>query len=250
VAAIGSRAALLLDAASYLASGAVIAVCMKWRAPARSAGRTVRASAGHVFDAVGTVLRTPVLRTLVALGSLSGLLIVPEGLAAPYAAAEGAGPAAVGVLLTGLPAGTAVGAAVLARWLPGHRRVAAIELMAALAGPPLLVLFFRPAIPATVGLLFVVGACGAYQVLASTMFVRAVPAGFRGAALGFAGSVVVASQGVGVLAFGIVADVTGPARAAGIAGLAATCAGVLLAADLRRVRGGIEPLDATAPASG
>jgi hypothetical protein len=81
------------------------------------------------------------------------------------------------------------------------------------------------------------------------MFVRAVPADSRGAALGFAGSVVVASQGLGVFGFGVVADFTGAARAGGIAGLAAAGLGVLLAALLRRVVRGGEPLVAGAAVS-
>ncbi len=250
VAAIGSRGALLVDAATYLVSAAVIAQWVRWRPPARARSASAAPGAGSVFEAVRVVAGAPLLRTLVALGALSGLLIVPEGLAAPYAAAAGAGPIAVGILLMGLPAGTAAGAAVVARWLPAERRVAAIGAMAATAGLPLVLLFVRPSIPATVGLLLLVGAGSAYQVLASTVFVRAVPGECRGAALGVAGSLVVASQGVGVLGFGMVADITGPAHAAGIAGVAATAVGVVLAANLRNVVRGSAAVGATAPASG
>jgi len=250
VAAIGSRGALLVDAGTYLASAVVIARWVRWRSPARARGGSATARVSSAFDALRVVASAPLLRGLVALGALSGLLIVPEGLAAPYAAAAGAGPIAVGILLMGLPAGTAIGALVVARWLPAERRVAAIGIMAATTGLPLVLLFVQPSIPVTVGLLLLVGAGSAYQVLASTVFVRAVPAQFRGAALGVAGSLVVASQGVGVLAFGMVADLTGAAHAAGIAGVAATAVGVLLAAGLRNVVRASAAVGAPAPVSG
>jgi predicted MFS family arabinose efflux permease len=249
VAAMGSRSALLVDAATYVLSAAAIAKWVRWRPPARSGLTPVGGRAEGIFAAVRVVARDPLLRTLVALVGLAAVLIVPEGLAAPYADALGAGPVAVGVLLAGLPAGTAVGAALVARAVPSDRRVPAMAIMAGCAGIPLIGLLLRPSIPVTVALLFLVGVGGAYQVLASTMFVRAVPADSRGAALGFAGSVVVASQGLGVFGFGVVADFTGAARAGGIAGLAAAGLGVLLAALLRRVVRGGEPLVAGAAVS-
>jgi hypothetical protein len=126
----------------------------------------------------------------------------------------------------------------------------ALGLMAALAGLPLVLLFVHPSIPVTVAVLFLVGVGGAYQVLASTAFVRTVAAESRGAALGFAGSVVVASQGLGVLAFGAIADLTGAARAGGIAGVAATGVGVVLAAVLRGVTRDNGPVGAAATAAG
>jgi len=249
VAAIGSQAALLVDAGTFLLSALVIRKWVVARPPARRRGRAAaEASGAGVVDAVRVIARTPLLRTLVALGALSGLLVVPEGLAAPYAATKGAGPVAVGILLMGLPAGSAVGAAVVARWLPAARRLTALGVMAAVAGLPLLIMFVQPSIPVTVGLLFLVGVAGAYQVLASTAFVWAVPAGSRGAALGLAGSVVVASQGLGVLGFAALAGVTGAAQAAGLAGLAATGLGILLAAALRGVARDSRPVGATATA--
>jgi hypothetical protein len=249
VAAIGPRAALLADAVTFLASAGMIGRWVSWRPSARTPGRSSSyARLPTVFSTVRVVARAPLLRALVALGALSGLLVVPEGLAAPYAADKGAGAVAVGVLLTGLPAGSAVGAAVVARWLPADRRVGALRLMAAGAGAPLVLMFFKPSIPAAVGLIFLVGVAGAYQVLASMLFVRAVRAEVRGAALGLAGSVVVASQGAGVLLFGMVADLTGPAAAAGIAGVAAIGLGVLLAAALPDAAPSTGPIAASAPA--
>jgi predicted MFS family arabinose efflux permease len=250
VAVIGARAALLVDAATFVASAVVIRRWVGWRPSVRRRYRPgTEQHSDSIFHTMRVIARTPLLRTLVALGALSGLLVVPEGLAAPYAADHGAGPVAVGVLLTGLPAGTAVGAALIARLLPAERRMGALGVMAALAGLPLVLMFMHPSIPVTVALLLLVGAGGSYQVLASTAFVRTVAVDSRGAALGFAGSVVVASQGLGVLAFAAIADLTGAARAAGIAGVAATGVGLLLATALRGVTRH-RPVGAAATAAG
>jgi MFS family permease len=249
VAAIGSRAALLVDAATFLLSAGMIARSVRWRPPART---ELPATGPHLatrFETVRIVWRSAFLRSLVATGALSGLLVVPEGLAVPYAAAKGAGAVAVGVLLTGLPAGSAAGAALVARWVPADRRVLGIRVMASLAGLPLVLMFLAPSIPAAVGVLVLVGVAGSYQVLASTLFVRTVPAHTRGAAVGLAGSVVVASQGLGVLLFGIIADGTGAARASGIAGVAATVMGVLLAAALSNAARRSRTFGVRAPAS-
>jgi hypothetical protein len=127
--------------------------------------------------------------------------------------------------------------------------VLGIRVMASLAGLPLVLMFLAPSIPAAVGVLVLVGVAGSYQVLASTLFVRTVPAHTRGAAVGLAGSVVVASQGLGVLLFGIIADGTGAARASGIAVVAATVMGVLLAAALSNAARRSRTFGVRAPAS-
>jgi hypothetical protein len=106
VAAVGPNAALLVDAATYLASAAVIRLGVTaW--PATTTGRPRK---GYLAEAVaGTrlVISNPQLRTLLAYGWLAGFHIVPVAVVAPYTTSHDAGPATVGLLLAAPTAGTA-----------------------------------------------------------------------------------------------------------------------------------------------
>jgi len=70
------------------------------------------------------VLRDRRLRPLLFLSWVLGLLVVPEGLAAPYAQALGGGPRTVGLLLAAGPAGVLVGTVLYSRWLSAPTRAA------------------------------------------------------------------------------------------------------------------------------
>src|ERR1044071_6478493 len=94
------------------------------------------------------------------------------------------------------------------------------------AGVPLILCFFQPPLIAVVLLWAISGACAtAYLILAQAAFVVGVPDHRRGAAAGLAGAGVLSSQGVAVLAGGVLADATDPVLAVatgGVAGVALT----------------------------
>jgi MFS family permease len=94
-----------------------------------------------------------------------------------------------------------------------------------------------PGLALSVGLWFLSGMCAAYQIQAAATFVRAIPAGQRGQIMGFVGSGVVASQGVGIVVFGLVAEHVGGAKAVGFAGVCALLIAVLLALSGSRAGG-------------
>lgn len=145
------------------------------------------------------------LRYLVAMACVAGFYVSIEGLAAPYAASIGGGPAAVGLLLAANPAGQMVGMILLAR-TPPARRLTLMGPLAVGSCLPLIGCVTQPGLWVTVGLWLVSGLCASYQLAASAAFVLGVPDDQRGQAFGLARTALIVSQGIGVLAAGTAAD--------------------------------------------
>jgi MFS family permease len=229
VAATGARAALMIDAITFAASALVLQAALTYRPAVAAVGRR---GVEQIKVGLRTVSRDRRLRQLLALAWLAGFWIVPEGLAAPYAAQHGGGPSAVGILLAANPAGNLIGVLVLTRWVPTRRRPPLVGLLAILSGVPLILCGFGPGI-AVAAVLW--GSCGlfsAYLVLIVTEFVAIVPPNVRGQAIGIAGSGLLAAQGIGLLIGGAVAAVWAVAPAIAMAG----AVGSLLAAPLTLAR--------------
>ncbi len=166
------------------------------------------------------VLGEPRLRLLLAFSWLLGLVVIPEELAVPYAAQLGVGASAVGVLLSAGPAGVAVGTVLLSRFAPPARRGLLLGPLATSAGLPLVVCAVHPGVLVTSVLWAVSGACTAYQVQVVTEIMQAIPAAVRGPAHRLATAGVLAAQGIGLLAGGVMAAATSPATAVAAAGTA------------------------------
>lgn len=217
VAAFGVSNALLLDAATFALSAALLKLGVQEHPlPQATDSRTgwwVSLSAGAHL-----VWGDRRLRYLVALACVAGFYVSIEGLAAPYAAAVGGGPVAVGILLAANPAGQMVGMLLLARTAPARR----LTLMGPLAigsCAPLIGCAAQPGLWVTVGLWMVSGLCASYQLAASAAFVLGVPDAQRGQAFGLARTALIVSQGVGVLAAGAAADRWAPALVVAAAGI-------------------------------
>ncbi|MFE2755051.1 MFS transporter [Actinosynnema sp. NPDC059335] len=231
VAWLGTSGALLADAVTFAVSAVLLRLGLRARpAPAAVAAAHVRIRAGAAL-----VWRDRRLRLLVVLGCLALFTVVPEGLAAPFSAEVGAGAAGVGLLLAADPAGMVLGT-VLLRFLPASTRVRLLGLLAAATALPLVGYLLAPNLVGAVALLAVSGVFSAYQVTAGATFVRLVPDGQRGQALGFARSSLVAAQGVGVAAGGLLASATGsPTTAIAVAGVAGAVLAVTATAAWSRV---------------
>lgn len=213
VAVLGPSQALAGDALTFLVSAVLIGVGVRRRsAPAADDGP--RSLLRQLSAGARIIWGDRRLRSLVGLAWLAGFLIVPEGLAAPYAHEIGEGAVAVGVLLAAQPAGTVIGAFVLGRLVPPSQRLTVIGVLAVLAMLPLIGYAAKPALLPAVALLALSGACGAYQVIAGATFMRLVPDSGRGQAFGLAGSGLIAIQGAGLAAGGLLATVAGSASAA------------------------------------
>lgn len=228
VASIGSRAALAIDAITFLVSGLVIRIGLRQR-PAIQVSSVTAPLQARWFDGLRAVLRDRRLRLLLWLSWLLGLLVVPEGLAAPYAAQLQAGSRSVGLLLAAMPAGSLVGSLIVARWLSADLRTRLVGPLVVVGGIPLLGCAWTAGLPGTLCLWTLTGLATAYQVQVAAEFVQSVPAEIRGQAISVASAGLLAIQGAGLLAAGGLVTYFTPRTAVAIAGATATLLGVWLA---------------------
>jgi MFS family permease len=168
-------------------------------------------------------------RVLAGLVWLVGCYVVPEGLAAPYAAALHADPLVVGLLMAADPAGSVLGAWLITRLVPAHLRPRLIGVCAVAGGLSLAGCFAGPGV---VGSVLLWGISGLFSsaclVQAQASFVRATPDELRGRAIGVAASGLIASQGIAILLAGVLAERIGAVPAVALTGLVgALVAGVL-----------------------
>lgn len=229
------RGALLLNAATFLLSAVVVLGALRGSEPPYPK-ESPESPESRPERAVVRLWRDRRLRVLLGLSSLAGLFVVPEGLAAPFASHTGASTTELGFLLASIPLGSAIGVVVLVRWVPKRRRAAAAGWMAVGCGLPLVV----PAIVASWPLALVCwlasGVLAAYQVELMTSIVQLIPPGLRSRGVGFASSILLGAQGVGLIVFGEVAHLTTSAHAIGIAGISGSALALLLVMGSRRVR--------------
>ncbi|HST49440.1 MFS transporter [Jatrophihabitans sp.] len=218
VAAIGARAGLAVDAVTFALSAVLISLGVHRRPSPAGAAGPARGYLASILAGAKLVAGNPRLRTLLGFSWLLGLYVVPEGVAPPYAHSLGAGSAGIGLLMAAGPAGTALGTYLFLRY-PSATRAVWMPRLAVLGGLPLVVCWLHPGIVVSIMLWTLSGMAAAYQVQVATEYVRAVPAGQRGQAVGVAASGLLAMQGVGILLGGVLAARYGAATAVGLAGL-------------------------------
>lgn len=236
VAALGARVALLLDAATFAASALLL-----WGFVAvRPAARTGPSPAG---SGVRLVFGTPALRTPAMFGWLASFYVAPLAVAAPYAAKHGGGPVMVGTLLAVQTAGAGLATWYLTTRVPPAEQPRWLVPGAVLACAPLILTATDPGVPAVAVLWALSGAGTAYQIVANTAFQRAVPNEQRAAAFGVVSAVLLAGQGIGLLAVAALAGPLGPTGAVAVFGAIGTLAAFTLAPTGRR-------LTATTPTPG
>ena len=226
---IGVRAALAVNAVSFVLSAVIVLAVLRKgvgdaeRLPERLDYRR------DVADGLRTVFADARLRSLLVMAWLVAcVLVVPEGLAVVLVEDRGASDVWTGLLMASVPAGMAVGAALLGRAVRPVTRAKALLPLAVLAAVPLLLtpLGGQPWLVAL--LWFAAGVGGAYQMPANVLFMTLVPETHRGRAFGVAQSGLLALQGVALLVAGAVADVVGPDLAvSGSAALALLAVGLL-----------------------
>lgn len=212
VAQLGVSAALLINAATFALSALLIARGIGPHHPVAPAVDPRTAGAGQwatIRAGWRVVASDPRLLTLLAIACCSGFYVVPEGLAVPYAAELGTGPAGVGWLLVANPVGTVIGMLLLRRVRPDRR----LALMGPLAVASSLVLIptgWTPGLAVTVLLWTVSGACSAHDMVVQATYVESVPAHRRGQAVGLAIAALRAAQGLAIVAAGVLAQLLSP----------------------------------------
>ena len=236
VAVLGARGGLAVDAATFALSALLIRVRVHVRAtpgPAGSGRR--RPTLADARAAARVVWSDRRLRVLAALGWLAAFHVVPEALAAPYAAGLGGGARTVGLLMAAPPAGTALGAFVVLRFA-APLRVRLLGPMALVSALPMVACALRPGLAPSLVLWALLGFFSAYQVQAAASFVGFVPDERRGQVMGLVGSGLIAVQGLGVVVFGLVGETVSAASAIAIAGVLSTVLAAGIAAALARNR--------------
>lgn len=219
--ALDPRVGLLADAVTFVVAAVLVRTAVRLRPAARTHGED-EPYLRSVVEGVQVIRATPRLRVLLGLAWLMGLLVIPEGLAVPYAAALHASTVGVGLLLAAGPAGTAIGSFLFVKLMSDEQRTRAIGWLAALAGIPLAACVWHPALAVSVALWALSGAAGAYLTQLMPQYVRAAPIARRGQAIGIAASGLMAVQGIGILLGGVLAAQTDAALAVAGAGAVAT----------------------------
>src|SRR3954452_966685 len=216
VAALGASATVILDTLTFAASAALLAFAVEDRPPLLRGPRNMLA---ELREGAQVVFGDVYLRWLVVSAWLIvGAAIATESVAVPYAAAHGGGARTAGLLTAALPVGSVIGALIVGRLV--HPSEAPRYLLPmALAMPAVLALtVFNPS-PTITGLIwFAAGVFSAMQVVANREFVGRVPRELRGRAFGIAAAGIAASQGIGALLCGIIAQHVSPAT--GVADIA------------------------------
>jgi MFS family permease len=233
VAALGTRGALGVDAATFAASALLLTLGVRRRPAAAGSPGAKRPS--HWAEAAAgmrLVFGDRTLRTLVLFGWLVTFYIAPMALAAPYAARFRVLPLAVatGLMFAALPLGTAVGTFVFGRLVSPELRRRGMGIMAVGSCAVLMLCWTRPSFAASLVIFMVAGLFAGYQIAANAAFVAAVPAERRGQAFGLANGGMQVFQGVWFIAVGALASLLGPGAVIALSGCIGTVIAVALAA--------------------
>jgi MFS family permease len=152
----------------------------------------------------------------------------------PYARSRHGNTLTVGLLMAAVPLGMVIGAFLLGRVTAPSARIRMMGWLAVLSCAPLIgSAWNRPLL----ALWTLAGAGGAYQLAAAAAFVQALRPDTRARAFGVAQSGLYAVQGLGILAGGAVAQLTGAPLAVGLAGLLGLTAATMLAMSWTHLRG-------------
>lgn len=235
--AVGTHQALAIDALTFALSAVIVVAGVRRRPAPRREGRRRPSLWTITGQGARLVFGDRRLRPLVCFAWLCGFYVLPEGIAAPYAKTFGASPVYVGLLMSAMPCGMAVGAFAYSRYVRRDHRLRYMGWMAMLACAPLLGCGLRPPLWAVVALWALSGVGSAYQLAANAAYVAAVPPAARGQAFGLAQSGLMASQGVGILIGGALTQAFGPEPVVALAGVGGLSAATMLALSWTRIRG-------------
>jgi MFS family permease len=219
VAYLGVRTALLADAGTFIVSGLLVRLGVRYR-PAPRRATTQISQAGQIAAGFRLVFGTRQLRTLMLLGWLVAFYVVPQSLAVPYVTRfSGLHQAvAAGLVFASGPFGTALGAIAFGRLVHPDVRLRWMGPLAVVACATLALCQLRPDLPISLLIFALSGACASYQLAANAAFVAAVPNERRSQAFGLANGGMQVGQGLWFILAGAVAEALGPSAAIAVSG--------------------------------
>jgi len=255
VALLGTRTSLVIDAATFAVSAAIVR-CFVRRRPALAPRHAAEHGTGHgtahgagapaarhaehpaagFAGAVRMVFTTPAMLLPMLFGWLAAFYNAPEGVAAPLASSLRGGAAAVGAILAAQAFGETAGMLAFGRLV---RPTTRLRLMGPLAVATCAVLVFfavKPPLPAVLAILAVSGAFGAYQIAANAAFVSAVPGARRARSFGLAQGGMSLGQGTVMVMAGAAAQHWAPTTVVAVAGAVGAVCAACVAASWNRSR--------------
>ncbi|MFB4302203.1 MFS transporter [Actinomadura sp. NTSP31] len=239
VAVVGAYEALAIDALTFGMSAVILVGGLRPRAAPKRRERESLGLWRGTRDGARLVFGDPVLRSLVSFAWLCAFYVVPEGLAAPYAATFDDSAVTVGVLMSAMPTGMVLGAFLFSRFVRPTNRLRLMGWMSMAACLPLVGAGVHPPLWGVVVLWAMAGMGSAYQLAANAAFVAAVPPAGRGQAFGLAQSGILAGQGIGILVGGAATQVLGPETVVALAGVMGLSVAAMLSLSWNQVRAGV-----------
>lgn len=219
VAFLGTRTALVIDAATFAVSALLVLTGLRAR-PAAATGTASRGELAAIAAGMRLVLANRQLRTLMLFGWLVAFYVVPQSLAVPYAARFRGMPTAVaaGLVFAAGPFGTALGALAFGRLVRPPTRLRLMGPLAVICCAVLILCGVRPGFTASLAIFAGSGACASYQLAANAAFVSAVPHHRRGQAFGLANGGMQVTQGLWFILAGASAEAVTPAAVIAVSG--------------------------------
>jgi predicted MFS family arabinose efflux permease len=226
VALIGTRPALSVDAATFVASALLVRFGTRARPAAAESGPGGLKQLG---EGARLVLGDKAIRTLMMLGWLIALYSIPEGIAAPYAGRLGGGPAAAGLVIASGQVGAVLVAPLFTRAVGPLTRQRWMGPMAVCTCAVLPLTIFSPGLAISMAIFALSGTFAIYQIAANTAFVEWVPDKRRAQAFGLANMGTVLGQGAALTLAGAAAEVVSPSTVIALGGGLGALAACVLA---------------------
>jgi hypothetical protein len=210
--------AILIDAATFGVSAALVLLFVHRRTPSPEGPRT--GIWGDTLGGLRVVFGHKLLVRYMLLAWVgAAFLTAPEGLMPAYGKYLRGDELVVGLLYAAIPFGSTIGLVVYARLVPPARRRAQIRQMALLSLLALAPVGLDPGLGPLLGLLTLAGFAGAFQLGLNAAFVQAVPVAFRARAFGVAVAGLQVVQGLAIALCGALADRFDPPMVVGACGL-------------------------------
>jgi len=209
----GPRAALMVDAVSFVVSFAILYLALKSRAATLGATESVGMLVADMREGGRLLFADPSRRALVLLmWALAAPIAAPEAVALAYARDTGETDVWGGVLMGSVVVGAAIGSVLVGR-RPLRDQLDLILPLAMAMSLPLLVTGIEPPIVLVVALWCLSGMAQAFLVPVVSFTTQLTPNDQRGRVMGLVGAGFMGLTAIGFLVAGAIASITSPAFA-------------------------------------